>query len=227
MRFTKIKNLSAWKETIFSSLAIAIFLLVFYSFPSNYGSGLIPFLQTFTKAFFTMVLGPFLFVKFILKKDFGDFGFNLKNKKNGFISAGVALVFSLILSYILISYTDFLKFYQLQSSVVINFWMFLLKELIFVNLLLFAQEYFYKGFVLTIFSKKFLYGAIFMQALLYLLPQLISGQSFFQIAPAIIMIFIGGIVAYLNQSFFYSYLFSLLYLILLDSYVIHIIKNGL
>lgn len=227
MRYHKTERFSFWKETIFSAFAAAFFLVVYYIFPSDYGFGLIPFLQTITKGVFLLIVGPFLFVKFVLKKDFSDYGFNLKNKKIGFISAGIALVFSAILSYILIKSTDFLKFYQLRPSVVANFWMFVLKELVFANLLLFFQEYFFKGFVIRIFSEKFLYGAIFIQTLFYLLPQLLSGQNFFQIIPLAIIALVGGIVAYISRSFFYSYLFSLIYSILLDSAIIYVIKNGL
>lgn len=224
MIFAKIKNLSAWKETIISTIVIVIFLLVYYIFPSNYGQGLIPFIQTLTKGIFLLILGPFLFVKFILRKNFRDYGFNLQNKKRGFILAGTALVFSLILSYILIRYAGFLKFYQLQPAVLVNFWMFLLRELVFLNGLLFVQLYFFQGFVLSVFSEKFLYGAIFLQAALFLLPNLLSQAHPLSYLPMIAIALIGGTVAYISRSFLYSYFYSLVYFVLLDSYVIYALK---
>ncbi len=227
MRFTKIKNLSAWKETIFSSLAIALFLAVYYIFPSFYGQGLLPIFQTITKSALLLVVAPWLFVRFILQKDFRDFGFNLKNKKIGFISAGIALVFSLILSYILISYAGFLKIYQLQPIVIASFWFFLLKELVLINILLFIQLSFFQGFVLSVFSKKFLYGSIFIQAMLFLLPNLLSQSHPLSYLPMIVIALLGGTLSYINRSFFYSYFYGLAYIILLDSYVIYALKTGL
>jgi len=219
--------LISWRETILGTIALLSILFVYLIFPSNYGPGFLPFLQTITKEFFLLFLTPLLFVRFILKKSFQEYGFSLKNKHRGFIYAGSALVFSLILSYILIRYTDFLKFYKLEPVVIVNFWMFLLRELVFFNLILFFYEYFFKGFVLSLYSEKFLYGAIFIQALLYLIPNLVSPNNFLSSAPMAMIALIGGIVAYQTRSFFYSYFYSLAYIIILDSFVIYSLKNGL
>lgn len=227
MRYEKLKNLSSWKETIFSTIAIVLFLLIYNFFPSNHGSGLWPFFQTITKGFFFLVLAPLLFIKLVLKKKPQNFGLNLKNKKKGFTYAALALVFSLILSYILIKYTDFLQFYKLEASVVNNFWIFLLRDLVILNAVLFIFEYFYKGFVLGVYSEKFLYGAIFIQAFFYLTPNIIFSESFSSIVPTAMIILLGGIVAYSTKSFLYSYFYSLAYSIILDSLVIYSLKSGL
>lgn len=225
MHFAKTNNFSSWKETIFGSFAIILFLAVFYFLPYKTNIGTVAFLQISTKYFFLFLLCPLLFVKFILKKDFKDFGFNMGNKKIGFIWGGITLVFCLILSYILINYTGFLKPYGASLAIPTKFSLFLLFELVLFNIPFFFHEYFFKGFVLSVFSEKFLYGAIFIQAAPVVIPQIISAKSTWEIIPAILVSIFGGFVSYKSKSFFYSYLMGLLYFVILHSYIISLIKK--
>lgn len=228
MRLTKTNKLSYWRETIFSTFAVLLFFIVYYLFSSNQTpSGIFPSLLIITKSFFIFFLAPFLFIKYILKENIKNYGFNLKNKRKGFIYAGLALVFSLILSYILIRYTAFLSFYKLDRAVMTNFWLFLLRELVFFNFALFCWEYFFQGFVMNVYSEKFLYGSIFIQAFFYLVLNVIAGENFFSFTSMIMPALIGGIIAYNCRSFFYSYFYSLAYVIILDSYAIYLSKNSL
>lgn len=226
MFYKKTINLSVWKETLLSTIAIIIFMLIFVFFPSESGNGILSFLQGITKYFFMFFLCPWLFVIFVLRKNFSNYGFNIKNKRTGLILAGIALVFSLLLSYILIRYTHLFDAYIATIAVLSNFWIFVLKELVLFNLVLFFMEYFFKGFVLNVYREKFLYGAIFIQAFLYIIPaMLVSSDASF--IPMIIIATLGGIISYIARSFFYSYLYSLLYFILLDSFAIYLLKNSL
>jgi hypothetical protein len=230
MRHAQKLNLSSWKETIFGTFAILLFLSINIFFPSNKNLIIWFFIETFTRAFFLLFLAPILFIKIVLKKNLREFGFNLQNKRKGFFFAFLALVFSLILSYILVRYTEFLKFYkwELPPSVFVSFRAFLLKDLLLFGIVSFIFEFFYKGFVLSVYSKKFLYGAIFIQAFPYLLPYLlVPGLSFYNYLPTILIVIIGGLVAYLTKSFLYSYFYGLTYTIIFDSLVIYWLKNGL
>ncbi len=197
---------------------IATCLLLFAFFPAT------NFFQNLTKEFFFLLLVPFLFVKYFLRKNITEFGFNLKNKKIGFLWSLLALFFSFLFIYLLSNFTSFGKNYHLPKSVSENFYFFLFYELILVNFLFFFQEYFFKGFLLSILREKTDYLSVPIQAIIYLIPLWIFTNSIWQTIPLTILSLVGGIVAYRTKSFFYSYLFGIVFLLMTDAYIIFLNK---
>ena len=204
-----------------SSFIILACLFLSISFPAKAG------VQQITKNLSFLVIIPILYIKLILKKNLRDYGltfFNDKNKRNGIIWTPIMFFASLLIIYILINYTDFKKNYNLESYIINNFWFFMIYELILVNILLFIQTFFYQGFIMFTYLKKINYWSIFVQFFLYVINITILGSFSWQMVPFIIISLTGGLITYKSHSFIYSYIMGLLFIIILDSYIIYTIK---
>ena len=174
-----------------------------------------------------MVIIPILYIKIILKKSLKNFGFTFSGKesrKTAIIWTVLMLLISILIAYFMINYTPFKKNYNLTTYITSNFWIFMAYELILVNILLFMQSFFYQGFVFFTYLKKFGYWSIFIQFFLYLLFISILGNFSWQLAPFIILSLTGSWITYKSRSFVYSYIMGLLFIIILDSYLIYTIK---
>ena len=207
-----------WRK-IMLNLGIVLGCLTIFSFmPTG------DFSQEVTKSLFFLFLIPLIYIKYILKKDFSHFGFNLGNKKIGFFSAGLALIISLLTIYLLTIYTSFSQNYALTFGLSQSFMFFLIYQLVLLNVPLFFQEFFFKGFVIEMFREKLGYFSILFQAIIYLAPLFIISSNYWNIIPIVLVSVFGGISAYLSRSFFYSYLFAIIFNILMDAFLISSIK---
>ncbi len=206
------------KETAITFLVIVFCLFLSIFFPAQNS------IQLITKNIFFLIIVPILYYKLILKKNISDFGLTLGDKKSG-IFWGVSMFLVTILTFFLLySYTDFKKNYLLSSYVVHNFWIFLLYELIVANLFVFIQEFFWRGFILLYFSKKINSLAIFLQFIIFILIAIPIENSFWQMAPTLVISLFSGIIVYKSRSIFYSWLSALFSLIILDSFIIYHLK---
>jgi len=219
MLYSKKENsILQWKETLLTTIIILACLLLSTFYPTaDIG-------QNITSALFFLVLIPLLYLKLILKKSLADFGFSLQNARAGFLWGGIMLTLSLLLSFLLFHFTGLKATYVLPIFVMTNFWFFLLYELLFVSLLVFLQDAFFKGFVLFSFTKKFNYWAIVFSSGLYFIFLALTGNFGWQTTPYIILSLAGGVVAYKSRSFLYAYFMSLFFLIFFDAYLIYILK---
>lgn len=213
-----IQFISIWKTELISSVVILTCLLLLAFFPTQ-GS-----LQNFSASLFFLFLLPILYIRFILKKDLRNFGFNLQNAQAGFVWAIGMFFVSALLIFALMYFFDFENKYLLPAYLAQNFNLFLFYELILVNFILFLQEFFFKGFILFLFSEKLGFVTVIIQALIFTLFLLFASDLIWKLAPFIILSFTGGIVAYKSRSFLYSYLMSLFFLIILDAYIIYLFK---
>lgn len=205
-----------WKETLLSFLvAVFCFFMVYY-FPAD------DYLQIFTRNIFFLLVIPFLYVKFVLQKDIRDFGINWENPKTGMLWGGLMFLFLAVLFFFIIRYTEFNKVYVPPALAKINFWYFLLYELVLVNLLFLAQEIFFKGFLLSALREKLGYWSILIQSAVFLFPLFILSSYFFEMLPVIAVSLLGGLVAYKSRTFVFSYLAGIIFLIFLDAYIIFI-----
>ena len=204
-------------EEIVSLAIFAICFVLAIFFPAS-GE-----LQKFSSAFFFLFFLPFLYIRFILKKDLGDFGLNLRHKRTGIIWSGAMFLVSALIIFILIQFFDFRNNYLLSAYLASKFWAFLLYELVLVNFIFFLQEFFFKGFLLSILEKRFGFLSFFIQGLFFILF-LSAGALTWKMAPMIILAFTGGIVAYKSRSFVFAYLMGLVFLIALDAYIIYSFK---
>jgi hypothetical protein len=212
---------SSWKKT-FLGLGIGLLsLAVFSFFPTT------NFLENLTKSLVFLLLIPYLFVRIVLKENLSDFGMKFKLEKEGFIGSFLLVAIGMLVIYPLANYTSFPLFYRLSPTISGNFLMFVFYELVLVNLLLLFQEYFFKGFIISICREKFSKLSIIIQAAIYLIPLAFVSASLWNIIPMAIISIFGGILAYRTKTFFYSYLGSLLFLIVLDSYLIFLSQKSL
>ncbi len=216
--YTHLKKISLekWKEALLS-LLLAVFCFFFvYFFPSE------DYLQYLTKNFFFLLLIPFFYVKLVLKKDFQDFGLNLKNKKDGFLWGGLMFVFLAIVFFLLIRYLDFEKNYAPPFFVFSSYTYFLFYELLLMNSVFSLQQVFFSGFLISALRETLGPWSILVQATVFLFPVLILREYFLFLLPQALIFLLGGCLAYKTRSFFYSYIFGFLFLIVLDAYIIFI-----
>lgn len=210
-RLKKNKALLVTSIVILLCLALSIFFPVQNTF------------QSISRSIFFLIVLPVLYIKLILKENLSDWGWNLENKKIGLIWSAAALLLALAVFYSLIRFAGFSVNYKVSPIAANNFIFFLLYELIFLNIFFFLQEFFFKSFVLFSF-RKFGAWAVFIQTGLYLLSLILTGKFSWQTLPFMFISFFGGIVVYKTRSFFYSYFFGLSFIILLDAFIIHLIK---
>jgi membrane protease YdiL (CAAX protease family) len=227
MRYSKHKksflsrlfgSLADNKATAITSFVIVFCLALALFFPVNNS------VQLLTRNIFFLIILPVLYYKLILKKNISDFGLRLGDKKAG-IFWGILMFFAAIFVFFLLySYTNFKNNYLLSSYVVHNFWIFLLYELLFANLFVFIQEFFWRGFILLYFSEKISYFAIFLQFAIYLAMAFSGENLFWQMAPTLVISLFSGIIVYKSRSIFYSWAFALFSLVILDSFIIYHLK---
>lgn len=208
-----------WKdsELSVSSALILVCLFLSIAFPVDKES----LGQLLTKNIFFLVIIPALYIKLILKKDLSDFGLNTKDKKKGLIWGAFFLVALLCVYYLLLNYTLLPKKYILPQNIVSSFAFFLIYELILMNILIFTYEFFFRGFILFLFSKKIGYWAILLQAVIFLAFSLISNGFFWQFSAPLILSLSSGFLAYRSRSFIFSYIVSLVFIIIMNSYIIY------
>lgn len=210
------------KEFLATSGIAMICLVLSIIFPVGNG------IEGLTRLLFFFLVIPVFFIKFILKKKVSEFGLNLKNRKVGIFWGVLMLVVSLAAIYILIEYTGFIGKYKISPLIVGSFTFFLVNMLIFANLTLFLQEFFFRGFALSFLKKRIGVLSILVQSCVYFIAALIIYGGFssnlWQIAPPMILSISGGITAYKSNSMVYSWASGLIFLILFSAYAISMVK---
>lgn len=179
--------------------------------------------QIISRSIFFLVIIPVLYIKLILKEDLRDWGWNLQNKKTGIIWSLSAIGLGAVIFYLLYRFTGFLENYKLSPAIKNNFGFFLFYELVVFNIFLFAQEFFFKGFLLFAL-KKYAYWGIFIQSGIYFILLAVSKNFSYQSAPLIFFSLLGGLVAYKSKSVVYSYLSVFLFSLIFDAVVIYLSK---
>lgn len=209
---------SEWGELIISSLVVLICLVLFLEFPAE------GVFQEICKELFFFLLVPVFYIKIVLKKSLKDFGFRLPRKKNDFFWA-IAIFFILIIAGIFLSkISDFNKNYTIPYDFSENFWIFLLYELIFFNLLFLLQEIFFKGFILSLFSEKLKHWSVLIVFFIFCSALIAKNDFNWTSAPIILTTLFGSFLAYKNKSFWLSYLTGVIFVIFLDSFLIYLSK---
>lgn len=176
--------------------------------------------QIITKNLFFLIFLPIFYIKIILKKRLASFGFNLKNNLLGLKWGTGMFFFLLFFFYFLIKYTAFRENYHIPIEISTNFWFFLGYELFIVNFIIFINELFFRGFLLSVFRKNFYHWSIAIQAGIYFFTLFFTKAFSWQITPFILFSITGGILAYKTKSFFYSYFAHIFVIIILDTYII-------
>ncbi len=206
-----------YKETSLGILIAVFSLLLFSLFPAQ------GFIEKFTKAALFLFVVPWLYIKLVIKKKLSSFGFNLRSPEAN-IKEGIAvLIIYILFAYVLIDFTDFARQYSVPELAQRNIGFFIFYQLVLINFIFFFQEYFFKGFFITLLRPIVGWLSILIQSAIYLLPLLFIGQDIWQIIPAALVSLLGGALAYRGKSFFYSYASGLIFFIILDLWIIYLV----
>jgi membrane protease YdiL (CAAX protease family) len=203
-----------WKEELLT-LVVAISCLALFSlFPTQ---GL---LEEITVGLFFLALIPFLYIKLILKKKMAAFGWQVGNRKKGLLFGGTGFLLSLLIFYILLNYSPFLKYYTLPETIRQNFWLFLGYEFLLTAFFLALYEFFFRGFLLFSFVPKLNQVAPFFQFACLFLFFALTSNLLWSNALYVITGFFSGWTAFKSQSLIYSFLSSFLFILIADALVI-------
>jgi membrane protease YdiL (CAAX protease family) len=167
---------------------------------------------------------PFLYIKLILKRSFSDFGLQIGDWKKGVIWAGISLIMSLLLAYVLINYSDFLKTQIFIRAFKKDFSGFLSYEIFFMGTLVVAFEFFFRGFVMESFLKKFRHWAMAIQFGIFLVFLLLTKTFDLGLAYFAITALFSGWIVFQSRSILYSIGFSWLFILIADAFVVRLIK---
>jgi len=214
------------KRTFFTSnqellVSFGVALVCLFSsfvFPSENSA------QMITRNLFFLILLPIAYIKIILGKNLADFGWDLKNPRMASIWSINMALFTLLLFYLMLSYTGFKSSYILADYLKNSFWLFLAYELIVVNFTVFIFNAFFQGFLLALFQKKLHYLAIIASTGIFLTALFFAKSITWQFAPFILLSLTGGFLAQKTKSFFYSYFMSFFAILILDTYIIYLTR---
>ncbi|HAI73960.1 MAG TPA: hypothetical protein DCS28_03770 [Candidatus Moranbacteria bacterium] len=216
----KSKNLffSSNRELLISLAVALLCLFLSVAFPAQNSA------QDITKNLFFLILLPMAYIKIILKKNLADFGWNLKNQNIALLWGIIITIFTLTIFYLMLNYTQFKTGYVLDDYIKNNFWLFLVRELIIVNFIVFIFSFFFQGFLLAVFREKFRYWSIALQAGIFFAVLFFTQNFSWQTMPFVLLSITGGVLSYKTKSFFYSYFAGIFAIIILDGYIIYLTK---
>jgi membrane protease YdiL (CAAX protease family) len=213
-----LNSLSLNQELLISLGVALLCLFLSLFFPSQNSAQLI------TKNIFFLILLPTIYARIILKMKLPELGLNLKNRHAGLVWSSILALFLLLTFYLLLNYTSFRTNYKLSPEIMANFWFFLGYELLLVNFIVFINEFFFRGFIISLFRERLTHWTIALQALIYFLALWLTNSFSWQILPFILFSVSGGILAYKTKSFLYSYFMHFFVIIILDSVLIYLAR---
>ncbi len=207
-----------WKTELITLLVVCLCLFLAIAFPHKDG------VQLFSCIIFFLIGLPILFIRLILKKTLAEFGLNIAQKKSGFLWAGLMLMLSFLITFVLVYFFQLNTRYILPVFIVHNFWIFLFYEMVLMNGILFILEFFFHGFIQTALERKLGAWSILIQFVIFMGFFFFIQKLSWQYTPFIILSLTGGVVAYKSKSFIYSYLMGLAFLLCFDVYIIGLVK---
>jgi membrane protease YdiL (CAAX protease family) len=206
------------KEFITSVIFFILLVCVFALFPTNNN------FQNILSMIFFLIILPILYIKVILKKNLSEFGIRVGNYKNGLIYGFSGIVSFILLFIVVIKYTKFLSYYSLPAYVVNSFSFFLVYELFLVSIAVIVYGFFFNGFVYFICEPFFKKWSIIIQSMLFLILVLLIGTSKWSFLPYLIFSLFAGIIVFKSRSIFYALVAQFLVIILLDTYIIYLLR---
>jgi membrane protease YdiL (CAAX protease family) len=212
------KNNMKQKELITSGVFLVLLIVLYVLFPIG------DEFQSICAALVFFVVLPILYIKIILKKQLRLFGIDKGKYRLGLMYATSGLFASMVIIFIFIKKTSFLSYYLLPTSVTKEFWPFLFYELTIVLLFVVIYEFFFRGFVYFTFEKNLKKWAIVVQMLLFYILIFSIGVSRWNFLPYMVFTPFAGIIVYKSKSIIYSIVAQWMTIVLLDTYVIHLIK---
>ena len=198
--------------------ALFLSLLLFIFFPGTERLPLgIQSIIAFSVFFF---LFPILYVQFILGESWRAIGFQMEQTLSSWIGVALAVVVGFAIFFFGYQWWSALhEIYRLPFTVERSFLSFVRYEL-FLLVTLFFYEVFFRGFVMSLFLRRFGVWSVLLQWGIFLLF-LFASQSFSMDQSAMILFTpLAGWVAYRSQSIWYSFLASGLFFMMTDVFLL-------
>jgi len=193
-------------------------LLLYAVFPTNN-----IFQQIISSVTFLFVI-PVLYVKIILKRSLKEFGIQKGEWKTGLIWIMISLAVAFLILYIFSHYFGFFDKYSVPRFIRRNFFLFIGYEIFLTGFFVALYEIFFRGFVMFFFRTKIGYWSVIVQGVAFFLLFWLSSSINWPIAPYLIFVLLGGLVAFYSRSIIYSFASNLLFIIVVDSVFIKLIK---
>lgn len=214
-----MKRTPFFTTELYATTAVIIACLFFVGyFPKN---GI--FQEVIVSTFFFLII-PILYSKIILKKKLKDLGVATGDAKSGIIWMVISAVMLFLIYYILFQYTNFTAKYSLPQRAAAEFKYFVLYEILVVGFITILYEFFFRGFVMFVFGKKFGQWAIVTQAIVFLLLLSVSGSRDYSLVPLLVASLFSGLTAYRSQSLIYSFAVSFFSVVVLDSVIVKLLN---
>lgn len=215
MKIMPVRNKQLWM----SNVLIIVCLAATAFFPTDGG------FQSMVASLAFLVLLPILFIRFFLRRPLADFGVSWGDAIQGMLWLVAFLVVIIVLFVWAHQYTDSLLRDQIPLSVRSGFSSFLIYISI-AGLLLAAQEFFFRGFVLNVWKTTIGSGAILAQMLFSLVLPLVASRGLPGVGTLSIAILslCSGWIAYRSRSIWYSFFFFFISAILGISMVLVFVR---
>lgn len=210
---SRIKNIELFSVSIF----IFCLLLTHKIFPT------VNLFQEMVASLSFFVVLPVLYTKFILKKNIKSFGFISGDLKSGIIWSSVSLFVAFLLMYIAINYSQFLDKYIFPNEIASSFSSFLIYELFAVVGVIFIYDFFFRGFIISQFREVFNYWSILFQWSIFVILVFFQGFSW-QFLPFMVFAPFSGYILLKSQSLFYGFVAQIIFMFIVDSWVIALMK---
>lgn len=203
------------KKSVLTVILALFCLLLHIIFPTrDY------FQKVIVSLIFLLVL-PVLYIKIVLKESLKNFGLKLGDWRQGIIWLLISFTVSLPVLYLIYNFTGFAEKYYLPQKLIESFGLFAFYEVLLVGFFVALYEFFFRGFVMFSFSENLRLNAVILQFVLFVLFLVIAKDFNWVFAPYLISAPFAGVIAYKSQSLIYSYLFSLLFIIISDALYIN------
>lgn len=202
------------KDIFIVSLLILIIAVVYSFFPT------IDLFQKISVLLVFLILLPVLFNIFIFKKGVEIYKLGIGDIRAGIIWSISLLVGALMILYIAFNYSPFLSNYKLPIEIVDNFYYFIIYELIFVLILSFIYQFFYGGFIISIYESSIGIYSTIVSAFVFWGMVLFSGSNFWISLPFLIFMPLAGIITQKSGSIWYSTITQFIFVIITDVFFI-------
>jgi hypothetical protein len=188
-----------------------ICLLSFKFFPTK-GN----FQNAFVEISFLLVL-PFLYNKFILKKDIKEYGFIVGDWKKGVLLSLIGISISIIVFFIFYKNFNLADKYFLPTEFINTFSNFLFYESVLVLFSVFIFEFFFRSFIMFNFLPYIGKFSILLQWLVFLLFLYFTKSFTWAFAPYIVFSLFSGLISYKSRSVLYSIVSQFILIIIIDA----------
>ena len=207
------------KKDIISILMMIFCLFMVKLFPEK------DYFQKLIVSLTFLLAVPALYIKIALKEDLKNFGWRAGNWKRGITWIFLSLAGAFLILTLLYQYAGLAEKYYVPQNIIQNFGLFVFYETVIAGFFLILYEFFFRGFIMFSFLKKWKTASIILQFSAFLLFLIITKDFNWGSVNYIIASFFSGIVIYKSRSLLYSYLFSLLFVIISDAVYINSLVN--